>query len=200
MSSLIGEKKMKKIDYHPPLYKDNLYHIYNRGNGKETIFYNPGNYNYFLRQYDKYISGLADTFAFCLLPNHFHLLVRIKCDFPEAVSESFRKLFISYSMSINKQQNRTGNLFQRGFKRKLIEDEKYFYRAVYYIHSNPVHHGIVSNLNNYKYSSFGLLSGEKETKLCRSEVMEWFGGKNRFLELHSNLSSNFSDNYVIEDE
>jgi putative transposase len=111
---------MKPIDYYPQLFKDQMYHIYNRGNGKEKIFFNKRNYHYFLIQYDKYLSGFIDTFSFVLLPNHFHLLVRIKSDFPELVVEQFRKFFISYSMSINKEQKRRGNLFQRQFKRKLI--------------------------------------------------------------------------------
>lgn len=144
---------MKKVDYYIPLYKDHLYHIYNRGNGKENIFFEERNYFYFLSQYEKYLFELLDTFAYCLLPNHFHLLVRPKVNNPEKVAEQFRKLFISYSMSINKQEKRKGNLFQRGFKRKIIENEKYFYSAVYYIHSNPVHHRMVKDLTEYKFST-----------------------------------------------
>jgi len=58
---------MNKTDYYIPLYKDKLYHIYNRGNGKEKIFYKSKNYFYFLKQYGKYVSELVDTFAFCFL-------------------------------------------------------------------------------------------------------------------------------------
>ena len=192
---------MKKIDYYIPLYKDKLYHIYNRGNGKEKLFFNEENYKYFLRQYKKYLSGFIDTFAYCLLPNHFHLLVRIKSDKPELVSQMFRKFFISYSMSINIQEKRKGNLFQRGFKRKLIDDEKYFYSAVYYIHANPVHHKIVKDFRNYKFSSYNSLLGNNKTKLCSDEVIGWFGGKGKFISYHSEKQENyFSDNYLIEDE
>ena len=97
---------MKKIDYHIPLYKDHLYHVYNRGNGKEQIFFNEGNYDYFLRQYHKYTVDLLDTFAYCLLSNHFHLLLRPKVNDPDLISEQFRKFFIAYSMAINKQEKR----------------------------------------------------------------------------------------------
>ncbi|HAB53743.1 MAG TPA: transposase [Ignavibacteriales bacterium] len=192
---------MKKIDYHIPLYKDHLYHVYNRGNGKEQIFFNEGNYDYFLRQYHKYTADLLDTFAYCLLSNHFHLLLRPKVNDPDLISEQFRKFFIAYSMAINKQEKRKGNLFQRAFKRKIIEDEKYFYSAVYYIHSNPVHHGFVKDLTTYRFSSFNSLVGNKETKLCRNEVMEWFGGKKNFIEFHTGIKKTyFSDNYIIEDD
>lgn len=192
---------MKRIDYYPQLYKGQLYHIYNRGNGKENIFYSKRNYRYFLLQYDKYLSQLLDTFSFALLPNHFHLLVRIKTDYPEVVSEQFRKFFISYSMSINKEQKRRGNLFQRQFKRKLIDDEKYFYSAIYYIHSNPVHHSIVKDLAEYPYTSYKLFESESETKLCKDEVFEWFGGKESFFEHHREFNKDiYSDNLMIEDE
>ncbi len=193
--------KMKRIDYYPQLYKGQLYHIYNRGNGKENIFFSKRNYHYFLLQYDKYLSQLVDTFAFALLPNHFHLLVRIKTENPEIISEQLRKFFISYSMSINKEQKRRGNLFQRQFKRKLIDDEKYFYAAVYYIHSNPVHHSIVKNLADYSYTSYKLFDSESETKLCKNEVFELFGGKESFFKYHKEFNRDiYSDNLMIEDE
>ena len=192
---------MNKTDYYIPLYNECLYHIYNRGNGREKIFYEPANYAYFHKQYEKYISEFVDTYAFCLLPNHFHLLVKIKHKESGIISEAFRKLFISYSMSINKQQQRKGSLFQRGFKRKLINAEKYFYAAVYYIHSNPVHHRLVPDFKKYKYSSFSLLSGEKETKLCRSEVMDWFGGKDNFMKYHLEKDrKNYDYSFMIEDD
>jgi len=117
------------------------------------------------------------------------------------MSEAFRKFFISYSMSINKQEQRKGSLFQRGFKRKLIEDEKYFYSAVYYIHSNPIHYKLAKDLTKYKYSSFNLLAGEKETKLCRDEVIDWFGGKINFVNYHLDMKRKiFDDSFIIEDD
>lgn len=191
---------MKKVDCFIPLYKNKLYHFYNRGNGNEKIFFKEENYFYFLRQYEKYLSEVIDTFAYCLLPNHFHSMGRIKIDDSKMVSECFRKFFISYSMSINIQENRRGNLFQRGFKRKRIENEKYFYAAVYYIHANPVHHGLIKDLTQYKFSSYNILCGNNETNLCRTDVMEWFGGKNNFMKYHTEMKSKvFNDDYLIED-
>jgi REP element-mobilizing transposase RayT len=191
---------MNKTDYHIPLYKGDIYHIYNRGNGNENIFYKHENYIYFLNQYYKFIGNLVDTFAFCLLPNHFHLLVRIKIDAPEILSKAFRNFFISYSMSINKQQGRKGSLFQRGFKRKLIDDEKYFYAAIYYIHSNPVHHKMIQKLNNYKYSSYNILISEKNTRLQREEIFDWFNGKENFIEYHIKKRNKvFDDSFILED-
>ena len=61
-----------------PLEQNQFYHIYNRGNNKTTLFYNPENYRYFLEKYVKYMAEYIDTFAYCLLPNHFHFLIKVK--------------------------------------------------------------------------------------------------------------------------
>ncbi len=189
------------IDYYLNMYKDQIYHIYNRGNGKEKIFFNNNNYYYFLKQYHRYLFDLLDTFAYCLLKNHFHLLVRPKIDAPELISEQFRKFFISYSMAVNIQEKRKGNLFQRRFKRKLISDEKYFYSAVYYIHSNPVHHNIFKDLTQYKFSFYDSIINNNDDRLCVNEVFEWFGGKNNFIDYHQSKNDTyFCDELIIEDD
>ncbi len=65
-------------DEQSPLQPGVIYHIYNRGNNRETIFHTDGNYHYFLGKYAKYLTPVLDTYAYCLLPNHFHLAVRVK--------------------------------------------------------------------------------------------------------------------------
>ena len=63
---------------HIPLEENNYYHIYNRGHDGIDLFYQRRNYHYFLVKYDYYLSNYVDTYAYCLLPNHFHLLIRVK--------------------------------------------------------------------------------------------------------------------------
>lgn len=99
-----------------------VYHVYNRGNNKENIFFDNENYSFFLRQFDKYLSIRLDVLAYCLMPNHFHLLVRIKeaegmpeQEISKAVTKSFKNFLISYAKAINKKYNRTGVLFQPKF-------------------------------------------------------------------------------------
>ena len=65
-------------NYRQPLEPGCFYHVYNRGNNGDNLFYNQENYKFFLRKYDEYLSPLVETYAFCLLPNHFHLLIRVK--------------------------------------------------------------------------------------------------------------------------
>ena len=94
------------------------YHIYNRGNNREDIFREPRNYRYFLRLYARHAGPVCDTFVYCLLRNHFHLLVRIKDDDgANRASQCFGNLFNAYAKAINKAYGRTGALFQRPFGR-----------------------------------------------------------------------------------
>ena len=100
-------------------YPNTFYHILNRGNNREKIFFNDQNYLYFLKKFDYYLCDYLEVFAYVLIPNHFHFLIRIKQieDFDELALQ-FRKFFISYSKSINKQQNRSGSLFKKISKEK----------------------------------------------------------------------------------
>lgn len=82
---------MSDSRYKPKLQSGYVYHICNQGNNREDIFKEPRNYSYFLEKYKKTIHPIVDTFAYCLLPNHFHLLVRIKT-YPE-LHKAFPKRF-----------------------------------------------------------------------------------------------------------
>ena len=177
-----------------PLEEGKFYHIYNRGNNGENLFYNTGNYNYFLRKYDEYLSNYIDTYAYCLLPNHFHLLVSVKPKvlpfekvepLKNLISFQFRKFFTSYSMSINKQEGRTGSLFQKNFKRKEIINTHYLTNLVFYIHANPQLHGIIDDFRMYPWSSYNSILINKPTKLNREDVINWFNDKENYKSYHA---------------
>lgn len=76
-------------DYKTKLKPEQYYHIYNRANGSEKMFVNDGNYFFFLQRYHYYISPIAETFAYCLMPNHFHFLVKMK-DVPPSTFRKFK--------------------------------------------------------------------------------------------------------------
>src|SRR6187401_3296816 len=129
-----------------------FYHVYNRGNNKENIFIDHHNYNYFLQKYKLHIFPIAETFAYCLLKNHFHILLRIREELAKSdkynldkLSQPFSNFFNSYAKSINTSYNRTGSLFEERFKRKSISTNNYFKEMVYYIHSNPQKHGFIDD-------------------------------------------------------
>ncbi|WP_193553752.1 hypothetical protein [Flavobacterium silvisoli] len=166
------------------------YHIYNRGNNGCDVFFDTESYNYFLRLYDKYISPVADTFAWCLLKNHFHILVYIKLNhevdiekmefstvkLPKVISPSrqFSHLFNAYTQAINKKFNRTGSLFETTFERKKVTSDAYLQKLIFYIHNNPVHHGFTQHLNLYPWSSYDTILSDKTTKLKRNDVIDFF--------------------------
>ena len=128
---------MQKTEY---LQHGKFYHIYNRGINSENIFFETCNYEYFIKLYENHIDPIADTYAWCLMKNHFHFLVRIKDEselsLPRAPHQCFSNLFNAYTKAINKRYNRHSSLFQRTFKRKLIDNEVYFKNLVIYIHNN----------------------------------------------------------------
>lgn len=184
------------------------YHIYNRGNNRNDLFFEVENYNYFLRLYDKYIDPIAETYAWCLLKNHFHFLVRIKdkeeiakitlnkgnSNNPRILNPSsqFGHLFNAYTQAINKSYNRTGCLFESTFERKLVNTEDYFQKLIFYIHNNPVHHGFVSSMKDYPWSSYLTITSTKTTKMSREGVIEAYGDLQNFEHYHSQ-KQNFTD-------
>ncbi|KQM67225.1 hypothetical protein ASE74_07110 [Pedobacter sp. Leaf216] len=169
-----------------PLECETYYHVYNRGNNREIIFREESNYLYFLKLLKKYILPVADVFAFCLLNNHFHLLIRIKEEHKITVSieKSFSNLFNAYAKAFNKRFDRTGKLFEERFKRKKIEDESYITELIYYIHSNPQKHKLLEDFRVYPYSSYNIILSDKFTALKRNDVVDWFGGLSFFKEYH----------------
>ena len=185
----------------PPLIEGNYYHIYNRGNNREDLFYEDDNYNHFLRLYDKYIEPVAETFAWCLLKNHFHVLVYLKTqeeikveslsystvEKPKKISASkqFSNLFNAYAQAINKRRNRSGSLFSKNFERKIVTSKRYFQKLIFYIHNNPVHHGFIERLQDYPWSSYGSIISTKPTKLKRKRVINVFNDIDNFQDYHS---------------
>jgi putative transposase len=197
-----------------------FYHIYNRGINRCNLFYTNDNYRHFLRLYEKYIDPIADTFAWVLLRNHFHLLVRIKekseininslplpvkadsKNYERSLKEMhmyFSDLFNSYSQAINKQERRTGSLFQRPFRRIHVESPNYFKHLIAYIHYNPVHHGFTNEFRDYPWSSYGTILSLKPTLLKREKVIGWFNGKTDFINQDMLISSiDLFEKYIIE--
>lgn len=181
-----------------PLVPGEYYHIYNRGNNRENLFREERNYHYFMQLYARYITPIACTFAFCLLRNHFHLLVQILElealpnirafdaieDAQDYASLQFANLFSTYTKSFNKAYGRSGNLFMRPFKRKRVDSDRYFQQLVVYIHRNPQTHGLVTDFKAWPYSSYGVLTSDRPTPVRRNEVLTWFDGSQPFVAAH----------------
>ncbi len=184
-----------------------FYHIYNHAVGDELLFRKEENYNYFLKLYGNYIPLIAKTYAYCLMPNHFHLMIGILSDneirqhhqqllykseqkytsTDYLISKSFSNLFNAYTKAYNKLYSRQGSLFRKRFKRKTIDHKKYGEQLVAYIHYNPVQHGFVSSPNQWPFSSWNAYTTDKTTGVSRDTVISWFGDKKSFFEYHRNF-------------
>ncbi len=180
------------------------YHIYNRGNNRENLFHGPRHYRYFLQLYAKYITPVADTFAYCLLPNHFHFGLRTRTEEEQEVffdrnrdlesdplfmlrhpSRAFNNFFIAYARSFNNETKRTGALFESPFERTLVDNQQYLLRLITYIHHNPQTHGFVNDFRDWPWTSYGAMLSSGATKIERDEVLDWFNGRSHFTDAHA---------------
>jgi putative transposase len=158
--------------------ENDFHHIYNRGNDKQTIFFQERNYNFFLQKVEKYIAPNADLVAWCLMPNHFHFLIRanscstkIVKEKPipiNALTEGIRLMLSSYTKAIQKQESITGNLFQQKTKFKCVDE--YLPTVFHYIHQNALKAKLVNRLEDWKWSSIQEYLGRVKTQLCKREI------------------------------
>ncbi len=192
-----------------PLERGCTYHIYNRGNNRENLFREKRNYVHFLNLYHRHIVPIALTFAYCLLKNHFHLLVYLKTEeeiredyrdltglqnlsgleklIKRPPSRAFSNLFNAYTKSINRAYDRTGSLFERPFHRRRVDSDRYFYQLIIYIHQNPQHHQFVDDFRDWPYSSYNAIISDKPTQIARDEVLNRFDNVYGFIEQHLQL-------------
>jgi putative transposase len=191
------------------LETDAFYHIYNRGINSEKIFDTEENYLFFLLKFKIYLNPVCDVFAYCLMPNHFHFLIKVKSEieintfakvlnfdkkditkqekglhsFDSIVSKQMGKFVSSYSQAYNKVTNRHGALLESPFKRKRVENEEYLRNLIIYIHLNPI--GIKKNFESYIFSSYKAILSKVKTNLKREETIAVFGDIDNFIYLHN---------------
>ena len=158
------------------------YHLYNRGNNRQKIFFEEDNYVFFLERFASYLLPHADVFAYTLMPNHFHFFIRVND--ADRFQKGTKNLFISYSKAINSRYNRVGHLFQGRYKLKEVTDNAHFTRLITYIHQNAFAAKLVEEIEGYKYSSYRSYLSTKPSLLQRQEVLDWFGGLQGFVEDH----------------
>lgn len=136
------------------------YHIYNRGNNRSQIFYEEENYSYFMRLFKKYLLPYVELYAYCLLSNHFHLLLRIKeqAEFIRGsqvnISLRLGTFFGTYVKAINHRYKRTGSLFEGRYQRKEVKNDNQLFSTLAYIHQNPQKHDLVSSFEDWPHSSY----------------------------------------------
>jgi putative transposase len=172
-----------------------FYHVYNRGNNRQIIFFNERNYFYFLEKIRNQLLPFSDIIAYCLMPNHFHFLLRANDNGLEERNSFGGKpmqelayrigiMLSSYSQAINKQNKTTGSLFQQKTKAKILSEYdngsrvSYFEQCFHYIHRNPVVAGIVKEVSEWPYSSYLDYAGLRNGSLCAKEIFYALTGLN----------------------
>ncbi len=176
-------------DRYPPLEPGRLYHIYNRGNNSQDVFHSDFEANCFLQRWERFISPVAETFAYCLMKNHFHFAIRIReticrpeINEIEALSiketkSHFSRFFTSFAMALHTVKGTNGAVFKRRFQRREIETEDQFRRLVAYILFNPQKHRISKDCTNYPYGSYRFIGKEPPEMLAQAELLRLFGGQ-----------------------
>jgi putative transposase len=196
---------MREAEYYKSFEPGVIYHVYNRTNGNELMFRDEENYDFFLKRLKKYIVPFADIYAYCLIPNHFHLLLKIKdgeklltnlkvqnsrhaeSQVSEIIAEQFKNFLMSYAKSYNKRYDRHGSLFQKSLKRIAIDSDDYFTTMIRYIHFNSVLHGITKRPEQWKHNSFQAYVSNHKSAIVKDVVLEWFGGEEAFLKFHASI-------------
>jgi REP element-mobilizing transposase RayT len=186
-----------------PFLPDQYYHFYNRGNNRQAVFFERENYLYFLKGLKKYVRGHVDILVYCLMPTHYHIVVRVRqtseaptngmtsevSKVPEskAVSLAMQKFGISYTKAINKRFERVGALFQGQFQGKPVKNYEHLLNLCIYIHANPVKDGLVALPEEWEYSNYLEWMNLREGTLVNREfIQENFGTPKEYRQLVMN--------------
>ena len=139
----------RQLQFAPHQY----YHLYNRGAHRMSIFRCPDNYIFVLERMKRYAVELGITvIAYCLLPNHYHWLLRQDGEYPAGLL--VQRVFNSYSKAYNKAYQHHGTLFETRFKGILVDSDEYLRHLCCYIHANPVIHGLSDAVERWPYSNY----------------------------------------------
>lgn len=196
--------------------QDHIYHIYNQGNNRQQILFEREHYLFFLKKIKQFISPYADIIAWCLMPNHFHLMVEVKCieqtvksthgvtqshpvsEKQRSLNDSIAIMLRSYTRAINKQKDRSGNLFREATKAECITKTEgitpSFYNSRYatilnthnaeiaypqvcfdYIHQNPMRAKLVRKAEEWEFSSYRDYCGKRNGTLINRECGVKYG-------------------------
>ncbi|MBC7876578.1 MAG: transposase [Anaerolineales bacterium] len=170
-----------------PFIPDQYYHFYNRGNNRQVVFFERDNYIYFLKNIKKYLHDTVEILVYCLMPTHYHILVRVKSNqtsevlktsevLSAEVSNAMMRLGVSYTKAINKRFSRVGSLFQGQFHGKPIETYSHLLNLCIYIHANPVKDGLVFLPEEWEFSNYLEWMNLREGNLVNREfIAENFG-------------------------
>ena len=160
--------------------RTNIYHVMLRGINRQTIFQNDGDRNYFMKVLKacKEISGFK-LHAFCLMPNHIHLLIEPA---DEPLELIFKRTGSRYAVWYNRKYQRVGHLFQDRFRSENVETDQYFMTVLRYILQNPMKAGIEERPGSYRWSSYLAYESGAGSVTDTQYALELFGGRDTLID------------------
>ena len=177
------------------VFQNAFYHVFNRGINKQDIFLSENDYRFFIKKL-KDLKKKYDhsVYAFCLMPNHFHISIQTR---KIPISKIMASLITSYSMYFNRTHKHFGPVFQNRFKSILIENDSYFLKLSQYIYLNPVRGGLVSDPLLYQYSSIKEALGKELPSILDKDIVRLVGETNKSLKeyekfIYDGLKEDFS--------
>ncbi len=173
-----------------PLEPSSCFHLYNEGQRNEAIFVEEEHYIYFISLIQFHIAPIAHVLAYCLLPNHIHLVVQFKneeeipAQWRNNLSQPLLNLFLSFNQSLQKQLGGGSNVFQKVFKKHLLKDGNQLQKSIVYVHSNAEKHQITDDFKKYTYSSYQNIMLKKDRLVDTNKCLGHFDGLENYLKLH----------------
>ncbi len=183
------------------LTEGEIYHVFNRGNNKQPIFFTPANYLYFIQGLKKYLKPHCDILCWCLMPNHFHFLIHANNSSIQIIkdgsferqqfSQGIKMLLSSYTKAINKQERRSGSLLQQKTKVLCVSGSKNntAQTVFHYIHQNPLKAKLVNRMEDWEHRSFRDYMGKVNGTLCNMNLAK------EYLDL--DLAQLYQDSYKV---
>ena len=177
------------------LSNSGYYHIVSRGNGKQILFEEEADYLFFLKTLSECLKEESfEVIAYCLMENHFHLLLKIGSD----MDRIMQKISTTYALYYNSKYERSGHLFQDRYRSIPIENDLALLSVVRYIHNNPVKAGICP-VDKYRWSSWRAYYTGKSSQVSTRLVLELTGGLNGFLTLSGQEDDVADEHRKLED-
>jgi len=152
-----------------PIYPNNYYHIYNRGNNHKNIFIEERNYSYFLNKIFKSFGDKVELIAYCFMPNHYHLIAYPKES--NSLQKAMQAIAPGYARAINKAYSLEGHLFEGTYKSKIIPDNNYLLHLSRYIHLNPVRAQLVNFPEEWRHSSYLEYLSKRKNLLLKTDII-----------------------------
>ncbi|MBS1509633.1 MAG: hypothetical protein JST86_02235 [Bacteroidetes bacterium] len=200
---------------------ETFFHVIVKAVGNDVLFRNDENRHFFLQKYSVYSFGYWNTFSYTLMNNHVHWLIQTsrseklfnylssvpqeklkvhqkrflnnEISFEREIELQWKDFMICYAMNFNKYCNRSGHLFVNPFRRITVIDDAHFTQLVLYHHANVYKHLGQRQFQEYRWSSYQAILSDKPTLLKRQYVLDWFGGKERFISFHKENAKYYYD-------